>query len=117
MKTLPLASFFLSAAAAAFALDEAPTGEQLDFFEKKIRPVLAEKCYKCHWQEAEKIKGGLMLDTREGIRRGGDNGPAVVPGNAQGEPAARGDSLREQGLRHAAEEGGRQAAGGGDRGF
>jgi hypothetical protein len=54
---------------------------QIDFFEKKIRPVLADKCYKCHSEKAEKIKGGLVLDTREGIRGGGDNGPAVVPGN------------------------------------
>jgi cytochrome c553 len=55
----------------------------LDFFEKKIRPVLAEKCYKCHSADAEKIKGGLLLDTREGIRRGGDDGPAVVPGKLE----------------------------------
>ncbi len=61
----------------------APTAEQRDFFEKKIRPVLADKCYKCHSEKAEKIKGGLVLDTREGIRRGGDNGPAVVPGEIQ----------------------------------
>ncbi len=55
--------------------------DQLDFFERKIRPVLADKCYKCHAENAEKIKGGLTLDTREGARRGGDNGPAVVPGD------------------------------------
>ena len=55
--------------------------EQADFFEKKIRPVLSEKCYKCHSEKSEKIKGGLTLDTREGIRRGGDNGPGIVPGN------------------------------------
>jgi len=41
---------------------------------------LTDKCYKCHSANSEKIKGGLVLDTREGIRRGGDNGPAVVPG-------------------------------------
>src|SRR5439155_209491 len=58
-----------------------PTAEQLDFFEKKIRPVLSEKCYKCHSEKADKVKGGLVLDTREGTRRGGDSGPAVVPGN------------------------------------
>ena len=58
-----------------------PTAEQLDFFEKKIRPVLAEKCHKCHSEKADKVKGGLVLDTREGTRRGGDSGPAVVPGN------------------------------------
>ena len=58
-----------------------PTTEQLDFFEKKIRPVLSEKCYKCHSEKADKVKGGLVLDTREGARRGGDSGPAVVPGS------------------------------------
>jgi Ca2+-binding EF-hand superfamily protein len=57
------------------------SAEQIAFFEKKIRPVLAEKCYKCHAQDSEKIKGGLVLDTREGIRRGGDSGPGVVPGD------------------------------------
>lgn len=55
--------------------------EQIAFFEKKIRPVLAEKCYKCHAENSEKIKGGLVVDTREGIRRGGDSGPAIVPGD------------------------------------
>ena len=57
------------------------TAEKIAFFEKKIRPVLAEKCYKCHAENAEKIKGGFVLDTREGIRRGGDSGPGVVPGD------------------------------------
>ncbi len=55
--------------------------DQLDFFEKKIRPVLVDKCYKCHSENAEKVKGGLVLDTREGLLRGGDNGPGVVPGD------------------------------------
>ncbi len=63
------------------AAEPKPTTEQLDFFEKKIRPVLAEKCYKCHSEKAAKVKGGLVLDTREGARRGGDSGAAVVPGN------------------------------------
>src|SRR4051794_18690510 len=53
----------------------------LEFFEKAIRPVLADKCYKCHSAEAQKVKGGLLLDTREGIRDGGDSGHAVMPGN------------------------------------
>ena len=79
--TLPAA---LLCAGSAFAAlnDAAPiTAEQRDFFEKKIRPVLADKCYKCHAEDSEKIKGGLTLDTREGARHGGDNGAAVVPGN------------------------------------
>lgn len=56
------------------------SAEQIAFFEKKIRPVLVERCYKCHAEDAEKIKGGFVLDTREGIRRGGDSGPGIVPG-------------------------------------
>ena len=52
---------------------------QLNFFEAKIRPVLVDKCYACHSEEAGEIQGGLLLDSREGIRRGGDSGPAVVP--------------------------------------
>ncbi len=57
-----------------------PTAKGLDFFEKKIRPVLVEHCYKCHSANSEKVKGGLLLDTREGIRKGGESGHAVVPG-------------------------------------
>src|SRR5262245_39169400 len=55
-----------------------PTPAQLQFFENHIRPVLAENCYKCHSQQAEKVKGGLLLDTREGVLKGGDTGPAIV---------------------------------------
>jgi len=57
--------------------------EGIPFFEKKIRPVLAKHCYECHSAQAAKagkLKGNLQLDTREGIRTGGDLGPAVVPG-------------------------------------
>lgn len=57
---------------------------QVDFFERKIRPVLIEHCYRCHSAEsakAGKLKGGLQLDSRDGIRAGGDSGPAVVPGS------------------------------------
>ena len=59
------------------------TPEQLEFFEQRIRPVLVERCYKCHSHENEKIKGGLLLDTREDFLKGGDNGPVIVPGNAE----------------------------------
>ena len=51
----------------------------LEFFEKHIRPVLVSKCYKCHSAQSKDAKGGLLLDTREGIRRGGESGKAVVP--------------------------------------
>ena len=51
------------------------------FFEQKIRPVLAKHCYECHSAESGKQKGGLRLDTKHGLRIGGDSGPAVIPGD------------------------------------
>lgn len=57
-----------------------PSKAALAFFEKKIRPVLVQHCYECHSAGAKKIQGGLTLDTREGLLRGGESGPAVVPG-------------------------------------
>jgi hypothetical protein len=45
--------------------------------------VLADNCYKCHSQGAEKIKGGLLLDTRDGVLKGGNTGPAIVPGQPE----------------------------------
>ena len=69
----------LAAGGGVFAAE--PTAEGLAFFEKKIRPVLVEHCYKCHSASSEKVKGGLLLDTREGIRKGGESGHAVVPKN------------------------------------
>ncbi|MFO0890551.1 MAG: PSD1 and planctomycete cytochrome C domain-containing protein [Isosphaeraceae bacterium] len=65
----------------------------LDFFESRVRPVLAEHCYGCHSAQARKLKGGLRLDTAEGISKGGDTGPAVVPGNPE-------ESLLVRAVRH-----------------
>lgn len=56
-------------------------GDDLSFFESKIRPVLVKQCYECHSVESGKSKGGLTLDTKQGIRTGGDTGPAIVPGD------------------------------------
>jgi hypothetical protein len=66
--------------APSFAADAKLTPQELQFFETKIRPVLADHCYKCHSAGSEKIKGGLVLDTKEGWVKGGDSGPAIVPG-------------------------------------
>lgn len=55
----------------------------IEFFEKKIRPVLAERCYECHSADAKKIKGKLRLDSREDILRGGETGPAIIPGKPE----------------------------------
>src|SRR5262245_48167285 len=55
----------------------------VEFFEKKIRPVLTQNCGGCHSAEAEKngkLKGTLYLDSRAGLLKGGDSGPAIVPG-------------------------------------
>ncbi len=69
---------------AAETATDPPTAEQLQFFESHIRPVLVDNCYECHSREAAAagtLKGGLQLDTREGLRTGGDSGPALVPGS------------------------------------
>ncbi|HUG93256.1 MAG TPA: DUF1553 domain-containing protein [Planctomycetaceae bacterium] len=54
------------------------------FFESKIRPVLVKHCYECHSAESGAAEGGLQLDSRKGIRDGGEGGPAVVPGDPRG---------------------------------
>jgi len=54
-----------------------------EFFEQKIRPVLADRCYPCHSATSEKLKGGLHLDSREGALKGGDTRPAIVPGDPE----------------------------------
>jgi hypothetical protein len=56
--------------------------EGLEFFEKHIRPVLAQYCYECHSTQAKKIKGKLVLDSRQGIVKGGENGPVLIPGDS-----------------------------------
>src|SRR4051812_25236954 len=67
-----------AAAAAQSAAPMAVTPAQLDFFESRIRPLLVTKCQKCHGDE--KHKGGLRLDSRLSLLKGGETGPAVVPG-------------------------------------
>lgn len=57
--------------------------EQLKFFEAKIRPVLVDQCYSCHSADSRDLGGGLQVDSRDGLLKGGDNGPAVVPGKPQ----------------------------------
>jgi hypothetical protein len=54
--------------------------DDLEFFEAKVRPLLAAKCYECHSERAKALKGSLKLDSREAALKGGDSGEAVVPG-------------------------------------
>jgi hypothetical protein len=66
------------------AAQKEPTPAELEFFEKKIRPVLTESCYGCHSEKAGKPQGGLLLDSRAGLLKGGASGQAaVVPGDPE----------------------------------
>lgn len=64
----------------------------IDYFEKQIRPIFVEHCRECH-SENTKQHGNLVLDSREALLRGGDTGPAIIPGNPQ-------ESLLLQAVRH-----------------
>ncbi|MSQ96097.1 MAG: DUF1553 domain-containing protein [Gemmataceae bacterium] len=64
-----------------YLVPSAASQEGNDFFERKIRPVLVQHCYSCHSNEAKKQKGGLLLDSKQGLLEGGDKGPAIVPGH------------------------------------
>ena len=57
------------------------TTEEVEFFEKNVRPLFAENCYQCHSDKAEKIKGGLHLDSTAALSKGGTSGAAIVPGD------------------------------------
>src|SRR3954471_1700963 len=73
---LALVLIFFLAPLALAADDDA--GAQ--FFESKIRPILVDRCYSCHSASAKKLKAGLHLDSQKGLLRGGESGPALVPG-------------------------------------
>ena len=64
----------------ARAADIKFSDQQLEFFESQVRPLLSQHCYECHSQRVKKPKGGLRLDRRERVIKGGDSGTAVVPG-------------------------------------
>ena len=71
----------LSGLCAGVALHAQPLNPaDTEFFEKMVRPVLDAKCLECH-SPAKKVKGGLSLDSKPGWEKGGDTGPALVPGN------------------------------------
>ena len=74
--------------------EPAPSAEAVRFFEARIRPVLADQCFKCHGPE--KQKAGLRLDSRSAMLGGGDSGPAVVPGQPE-------ESLLVEALRYEAD--------------
>ena len=75
-----LLSLSLAVGLTATSLADEPDAAGIEFFEKKIRPLFVQHCYECH-SESKKVKGGLLLDARAGWAKGGDSGPAIVPGN------------------------------------
>ncbi len=84
-RSCSLASFTIWLVSSTLTAAE-PDAAGIDFFEKKIRPVLLEKCYRCHSvaaRKAGKLKGGLLLDSRIGLQRGGDTGPVITAGKVE----------------------------------
>ncbi len=82
---LLVAAAFLTLATARAESDTPPawSAEQLDYFETRIRPVLVEHCYPCHGAAPDKAKGGLRLDTRAAVLKGGNSGPALTAGDPE----------------------------------
>ncbi len=76
--------YAFQAAETSAANDETATDvADLEFFEKQVRPLLVARCYECHSADTKEPKGGLRLDSRAAALKGGDTGPAVVPGDAK----------------------------------
>ncbi len=78
LKTAVCLLGLLGLGSASIAEEAAFTPDQLEFFEKQVRPLLVEHCQKCHG--ADKQKGELRLDSREALLKGGETGPAIVAG-------------------------------------
>ena len=94
-----LAACILALSGSARAAE--PDPKAIEFFESKIRPVLVKHCYSCHSADAQdkkKLKAGLRLDSRDGVLKGGESGPALVPGDPKKSlliKALKGDGLEQ----------------------
>ena len=76
--------FFLSLPLVLFlAAVVAQGADTAAIFDQKVKPLLAHHCYDCHSEKSKELKGNLKLDSLDGIMKGGDNGPAVVPGDVE----------------------------------
>ncbi|MCA9128420.1 MAG: PSD1 domain-containing protein [Planctomycetales bacterium] len=78
-----LVAFFAAPLCHAVQEASAATAQELEFFERNVRPLLVEHCYQCHSQSADKVQGGLLLDSQQALFRGGESGQAVVPGDVE----------------------------------
>ena len=81
--TYSLRFIALAAVLSLVTVHGSPSLTDLAFFQEKVQPVFQERCFGCHSHEAEKIKGGLVLDSIDGWLKGGDTGPAVVSGDPE----------------------------------
>jgi mono/diheme cytochrome c family protein len=81
VRALGTAVILLGPLGAALAL-QAPAQDGVDFFERRVRPILEERCLKCHASTLAKPKGGLALDSRVAWQRGGESGEVIVAGDA-----------------------------------
>ncbi|HMC09947.1 MAG TPA: DUF1549 domain-containing protein, partial [Pirellulaceae bacterium] len=79
LSTLAAAWLLLAALITAAEPAASPPPGDIEFFEKRVRPLLAEHCYQCHG--AKKQESGLVLSTPDGLRNGGDRGSTIVPGD------------------------------------
>jgi mono/diheme cytochrome c family protein len=75
MRFLPAASLLIAVATARAAESQSDI-----FFREKVQPILTQHCFKCH-SHGEKMKGNLLVDSRDALITGGDTGPAIVPGD------------------------------------
>jgi hypothetical protein len=96
---LPLGAIVVLISVLASAPSVRAADPGIEYFEKKIRPVLVEHCYKCHSTEAKKPKGGLLLDSRAGLRKGGESGLALVPGKPKESRLLKAVRYTDEGLR------------------
>src|SRR4051812_39756352 len=92
-RTRPIIVAVVLALAAIGKIRIAAADKDVEFFEQKIRPVLVARCYDCHSERVAAPKGGLRLDSRDALIKGGDSGPAVVPHKVD-------ESLLIQAIRH-----------------
>ena len=98
LAVFPFAIAVRAIAAPAGAAGPVPISTaDLQFFESRIRPLLVDQCFKCHSKQADRVRGGLLLDSRDGVLQGGNTGPAIVPGKPD-------ESLLIQAVRYQDEE-------------
>src|SRR5262245_9251478 len=79
---VPLAAALLAWPSAASGQGASGSQAEVEFFEKKVRPLLVDNCNNCHSADANS-RGGLRVDDRNGLLVGGNRGPAIVPGHPE----------------------------------